>query len=151
MKNKKGIALVTTIIILTVILIMASMALFLVSRGIIVTATQKTIRDAFAASLSGIEYGLKVVDDAFRGNTGALGYTQKKIEGFDVDIYIEDLGSSLLGGGLATMARGYSGIGKSASGGNIAIEYLVYSQSKRDKLRYRLSEVYRRVPNIPGG
>lgn len=152
MKEKRGIALVTTILVLTVILILASMALFLVSRGLIITSTQKTVRDAFAAAISGIERGYRKIELAF--TTGDPQYLQtetRNIQGFNVDIETENLGSTFLGGGLATFARGYAGIGKSASGGNIAIEYLIFSESIRDNLRYRMSEIYRRVPNIPGG
>ncbi len=150
-KGKEGVALVTTVIVLTVVLILATLALFLVSKTMIITTTQKTIGDAFAMSEYGIQEGMQTVQLAFStGSNTYLGTKELNKEGFKIIVFTRKMASTPLAGGYIGFAEAYKGVAKSAVG-STALEYLIISEAVRDNLRYELHTLLRRVPNVPGG
>lgn len=131
MKGRKGIVMVVTVIVLMLILIAGSLALFLVSRNIYVTGGQQRAYTAFQAAEGGIERGMQIVDINFRQGNINIPPDTIDISGYDVRVTPQFLAVVTMAGAAMEFAVGYLGIGVAASRGGAFHLYSIFSDAER--------------------
>ncbi len=131
MKQRKGIVMVVTIIVLMLILIAGSLALFLVSRNIYVTGGQQRAYTAFQAAEGGIERGMQLVDVNFHQGIVNIPTDTIDISKYNVSVDPEFLAVVTMAGAAMEFAVGYLGIGVSAAKGGAFHLYSIFSDAER--------------------
>ncbi len=129
---KRGIALLTALFSLVLILIVGSLALFLVVRSMSVSTGQARYQSTFETTEGGIEIGMAQVDGAFdREETDFdLGVITQAVNVHSVKVNPGLLSTVTVAGGALDFARGYDGVGASiAKGGSMTI-YLIPSEGQ---------------------
>jgi len=127
-KHRPGIALLVAIGAMLIILIVASLALYLVTRAINVTGGQKRYQTCFEAAEGGLEIGMAKVDSAFSKQTDPTGYTGV-VGRYNVTVSAAPLFASTASGAAIKFARGYFGVGHGIAGGGVNLFYHVLSQA----------------------
>lgn len=129
---RRGIALLTALFSLVLILIIGSLALFLVVRSMSVSTGQARFQSTFEAAEGGIEIGMAQVDGAFdREETDFL------VDSIEQDVNIHHiiaksklLSTVTVSGGALDFARGYEGIGASMAKGGAMTLYMIPSEGQ---------------------
>lgn len=129
---KRGIVMVVTIIVLMLILIAGSLALFLVSKSIYVTGAQQRGYTAFQAAEGGIERGMQLVDINFKEGNVNIPPENINISGYDVQVKPEFIGVFTQAGAAIEFAVGYLGYGIAASKGSYHL-YSIFSDAGRER------------------
>lgn len=126
----RGIALLTALFSLVLILIVGSLSLFLVMRSMGVSTGQARYQSAFEATEGGVERGLAEVDEAFDAErtdfvvgtySDALGPNQV----FAITTRPQLISTVTVTGGALDFARGYEGIGASIAKGGSMTCYII--------------------------
>ena len=130
---KRGIVMVVTIIVLMLILIAGSLALFLVSKSIYVTGAQQRGYTAFQAAEGGIERGMQLVDINFKEGNVNIPPENINISGYDVQVKPEFIGVFTQAGAAIEFAVGYLGYGIAASKGGSYHLYSIFSDAGRER------------------
>jgi len=125
---KRGIALLVALGTMIVILIIASLAIYLISSGLRVAGGQKRYQSAFEASEGGIEIGIGIVDNAYSDHVLPAS-DSLDVGRFEVKIYPQYLFTSFGIGASIIFAHGYYGAGTALAAGGANLHYLVRAQS----------------------
>ncbi len=143
---KKGIVMVVTIIVLMLILIAGSLALFLTSKSIYVTGAQQRMYTAFQAAEGGIERGMQIVDTNFRIGNVNIPPETTLISAYDVHITPNFLAVVTQAGAAIEFAVGYLGYGIAASKGGAYHLYSIFSDAEREfRARSNIETVQKKV------
>jgi hypothetical protein len=126
--HHSGIALLVAIGTMLIILVVASLAIYLVTRAINVTGGQKRYQTCFEAAEGGLEIGMAKVDSAFSKQTDPTGYNGT-VGRYNVTVSSEPLFASTASGAAIKFARGYFGVGHGIAGGGVNLYYHVLSQA----------------------
>lgn len=149
MKERKGIVMVVTIIVLMLILIAGSLALFLVSKNVYVTGGQQRAYTAFQAAEGGIERGMQLVADNFAQGNVNIPMDTINISAYDVIVDPEFLTVLTQAGAAMEFAVGYLGIGIAASKGGAYHLYSIFSDAEREiGARSNLEAVQKKVIGV---
>jgi len=127
-KDKRGIALLIAIGTMILILIIASLGIYLVIRGLGITGGQKRYQSAFEACEGGLEIGLAKVDSAFSAGVAPTGYNGN-IGHYTVTVVTQPLFAATISGAAIKFARGYFGVGQGISKGGVNLYYHILSQA----------------------
>ncbi len=123
----RGIALLTALFSLVLILIVGSLALFLVMRSMGVSAGQARYQSTFEATEGAVEIGAASVDEDFQNEETSL-LVDSIEQGLNIH-YIKTvpklLSTVTVAGGALDFARGYEGIGASMAAGGSMTLYLI--------------------------
>ncbi len=127
--DRKGIALLVALGAMVLILIITTVAMYVVTRGLTISRGQKAYQSAFEACEGGLELGLAEVDRAFLAgvepDTNAMA-----IGRFKVRVLPEPLFASAADGAVLKFSRGYFGIGHGMSRGGVNFYYRILSESE---------------------
>ncbi len=127
--NQKGIALLVALGSMVLILIITSIALYVVTRGLTIAGGQKRYQSAFEACEGGIELGLAEVNRAFLAgvdpDVGSM-----NIGKFTVRVIPEPLFATVAEGSVLKFSRGYFGIGHGMSRGGVNFYYRILAESE---------------------
>lgn len=129
---RKGIVMIITIIVLMLILIAGSLALFLTSRSIYVTGAQQRMYTAFQAGEGGIERGMQIVDLNFKQGNVNIPPEDIVISAYNVHITPQFLAVVTQAGAAIEFAVGYLGYGIAASKGGAYHLYSIFSDAGRE-------------------
>jgi hypothetical protein len=126
--NSRGIALLVALGTMIIILIVGSLAIYLVNRGLTVSSGQQRYQTAFEACEGGVELGLSEVDRAFLAGTAPdTGYYN--IGRQRVRVVPEELYALIAEGSVIKFSRGYFGIGYGMAKGGVQVYYRVFAQA----------------------
>jgi hypothetical protein len=126
--HRPGIALLVAIGTMLIILIVASLAIYLVTRAMNVTGGQKRYQTCFEAAEGGLDIGLSKVDSAFTHHTDPTGYAGV-VGKYNVTVTAEPQFAATASGAAIKFARGYFGVGHGLAGGGVNLYYHVLSQA----------------------
>jgi hypothetical protein len=128
MHAERGIALLVALGAMIVILIVGSLAIYMITRGLQVAGGQKLYQSAFEACEGGLEIGIAKVDSAFAAGVpptdDSLG-----IGVFKIKVHTDELFASTVAGAAIKFARGYYGAGQGIAQGGVNLYYLVRTQA----------------------
>jgi len=127
--GEKGIALLVALGAMIVILIIGSLAIYLISSGLNIARGQKRYQSAFEACEGGIEIGMGKVDSAFTYGVNPPHGDTLNVGRFSVRIQTDQLFASTVFGAAIKFARGYFGAGHAVAHGGVNLYYLVRAQS----------------------
>lgn len=127
--KSRGIALLVALGTMMVILIIGSLAIYLITRGLSIAKGQKQYQSAFEACEGGIEIGIATVDGQFTLNLDNPTGDTLQIGMFQVRVNTQPLFSTTVAGAAIKFARGYSGAGQGISHGGVNVYYLVRAQA----------------------
>lgn len=125
---KKGIALLVAIGTMILILIIASLGVYLVVKGLNITGGQQRYQSALEACEGGIELGLAEVNRAFIARDDPDADTVS-VGKFTVYIFSDALFASTSAGSVIKFGRGYFGVGYGIQKGGINYYYRIRSQA----------------------
>lgn len=149
MKERRGIVMVVTVIVLMLILIAGSLALFLVSRNIYVTGGQQRAYTAFQAAEGGMERGMQLVDMNFRQGNINIPPDTIDISGYSVRVEPQFLAVVTMAGAAMEFAVGYLGIGVAASRGGAFHLYAIFSDAERQtRARSNIETIQKKVIGV---
>jgi hypothetical protein len=126
--NDRGIALLVALGTMIIILIVGSLAMYLVNRGLTISSGQSRYQTAFEACEGGVELGLSEVDRAFIA--GTVPDTGNYVIGRQhVRVVPEELYALIAEGSVIKFSRGYFGVGYGMAKGGVQIYYRVFAQA----------------------
>ncbi len=125
---KKGVALLVALGTVIVILIIGSLAIYMITTGLNIARGQREYQSAFEACEGGVEIGIAKIDSAFNNRVLPQSDTLN-IGRFEVQIITEPLFAAASVGSAIRFARGYFGVGQGISQGGINLFYLIHCQS----------------------
>lgn len=148
---KKGVVLVATVLVMSLVLVAVSVALFLTSKSIKITGAEYRSYTSFEAAEGGIEKGLKTIHDAFFMGERVDSTFSHQISRYNVEIHPEFLATAPQPGGAIEFALGYLGLGVAASRGGAMNVYALTSTSSRTRGEFTsLETIIRKVIGIAG-
>jgi hypothetical protein len=124
LKDRPGIAMLIALGSMLVILIIGSLTIYFINKGINVAQSQKMYQSAFEACEGGIEIGIGKVDSAFSYGVPPTSDTLN-VGTFEVQIITKKLFATTATGSAIKFARGYFGAGQGMSKGGVHLYYLV--------------------------
>lgn len=144
-KNKRrGIALVTVLVIIAVLFIASSATLYLVTQSVKISSSQIRYEGTFQAAEGGIDIGIEKVLTSY--NEGSpLSSWSGTLGSYSVNVNPEFLFVMPMTGGSILFAEGYAGIGQSAAKGGAALFYRITSSATSRTGRTGLEVIYRKV------
>ena len=128
-KNQKGIALLVALGAMVLILIVTSVAMYVVTRGLNLSGGQKRYQSAFEACEGGIELGLAEVDRAFLASVDP-DTSLVNIGKFTVHVIPDPLFATAAEGSVLKFSRGVFGVGHGMSRGGVNFYYRILAESK---------------------
>jgi hypothetical protein len=126
--HRPGIALLVALGTMIVILLVASLAIYLATRAMSVTSGQKRYQTCFEAAEGGLEIGMAKVDSAFTHQTDPTYFTGT-VGRYNVTVAADPLFASTASGAAIKFARGYFGVGHGIAGGGVNLYYHVLSRA----------------------
>ncbi len=142
--RRKGIALVTVLVIIAVLFIASSATLYLVTQSIKVSSSQIRYEGTFQAAEGGVDIGIDKVLTSYNQGT-PLSSWQGNMAGYNVKVDPEFLFIMPMTGGSILFAEGYAGIGQSAAKGGAALFYRITSVATSRTGKTGLEVIYRKV------
>jgi len=129
LKNQRGIALLVVLGAMVLILIITSVAIYVVTRGLNVSGGQKRYQSAFEACEGGIELGLAEVNRAFIASVDP--HTSiVNIGKYTVHVIPEPLFATAAEGSVLKFSRGPFGVGHGMSRGGVNYYYRILAESR---------------------
>ncbi|MEN3045243.1 MAG: hypothetical protein ABDH37_08560 [Candidatus Hydrothermales bacterium] len=142
---KKGVALITTILMASLLTILIGTALFLVSRGIFVTGGEERFVSAIEAAEGGIERGVWQIR-RFISGLDNLDPRNFRIGSYDVTVDPEMVTVYQRSGFNLRFAAAYLGLGYSEAGGALGQVFLIASEARHIRGQQGVVEGLRLVP-----
>ncbi|MGB9720265.1 MAG: hypothetical protein ACPL28_02130 [bacterium] len=127
--KNRGIALLVALGTMILILIIGSLAVYLVIRALNVTAGQKRYQTAFEACEGGLELGVLRAYTGFEAHNIQDTTFQQNIANYRVHIYVRPLFAATEAGAVIKFARGYFGAGQGLAGGGASYYYKIVAAS----------------------
>ncbi|MDI6850853.1 MAG: hypothetical protein QMD82_02820 [bacterium] len=145
---KKGIALITVILVVAFLLVIGGITAFLVQRGLRITGFTRKALTTFEAAEGGVELGVNEIWAAeLQGRS--ITNLRANIGGRSVNVNPQRLFVVTEKGGSLEFAAAYEGVGRGVGGGGAAIFYNILSQATGGPDdRIELEVVYRRVIGV---
>jgi Tfp pilus assembly protein PilX len=128
-KNHRGIALIVALGSMILILIVAAISMYVITRGLAIASGQRTYQSAFEACEGGIELGLAEVNRAFLARTDP-DTANLNIHKFKVRVLPDPLFSMHAEGSVLKFSRGYYGVGYGMSKGGTNFYYRILAESE---------------------
>jgi hypothetical protein len=125
---KKGIALLVAIGTMVVILIVATLGIYLITRGLNITSGQQRYQSALEACEGGVELGLAEVNRAFL-NRDDPDTIDVDVGRYTVQVISDGLFATTSDGDVLKFGRGYFGIGYAMQKGGVNFYYRIRSQA----------------------
>lgn len=155
MKRKKvlnkGVVLVTTVLVMSLVLVAVSLALFLTSKSIRITGAEYRSYTSFEAAEGGIDRGLLTIHNAFLMGERVDSIFSLSISRYNVQVHPEFLATAPQPGGALEFAVGYLGLGVAAARGGAMNVYALTSTSSRPRGEFTsLETIIRKVIGIAG-
>lgn len=151
MKINSGVVLVTTVLVMSLILVAVSVALFLTSKSIRITGAEYRSYTSFEAAEGGIDRGLQTIHNAFIMGERLDTTFSINISRYNVQIHPEFLATAPQPGGALEFAVGYLGLGLAASRGGAMNVYALTSTAARTRGEFTsLETIIRKVIGIAG-
>uniref|UniRef100_A0A7C4U8T2 Type 4 fimbrial biogenesis protein PilX N-terminal domain-containing protein n=1 Tax=candidate division WOR-3 bacterium TaxID=2052148 RepID=A0A7C4U8T2_UNCW3 len=154
MKNfqkNNGIVLVTTVLVMSLVLIGVSIALFLTSKAIRITGAEYRAYTAFEASEGGMDRGYQEIHKAFLMGERINKTLSVDLGKYNVEVIVRFLATAPQPGGAIEFAVGYLGLGVAASRGGAMNVYTLTSNVSGSKGAYSSIEgVIKKVIGIAG-
>ena len=147
--NRKGIAMITVIMILLFMMLVAGMILKLLIGGSGVAGSSRRYLSVFEAAESGVEVGMLNIENAARAGT-APSTAPINVAGRQVSLEIEYIFTGTISGAnIVFGGTGYEGVGTGVSSGGSAIYYRIESTAKGQANEQAVIETaYRKVIGI---
>jgi len=146
---RRGIALVTVILVTTLLVIVAGITIYLVQRGIRITGITGRTLTTFESAESGVEIGVNEIWRAEGEGRDINTNLTANVGGRTVTVTPTRLFIVPMTGGSLEFAAAYEGVGRSVGGGGAAIFYRILSQARGGpEDRIELEVIYRRVVGI---
>lgn len=128
---KKGVALVTVILVTAFLLVIGGLTAFLVQRGLRITGISRRALSTFEAAEGGVELGVNEIWAA--ENEGrAMNVINQVIGGKEVSSRPQRLFAITEKGGSLEFAAAYEGLGRGVGGGGAALFYGILSRAEED-------------------
>ncbi len=143
-KNRKGIALVTVLVIIAVLFIASAATLYLVTQSIRISSSQVRYEGTFQAAEGGVDIGIDQILTSYDQGT-PLSNWNGNLGTYSVNVNPEFLFIMPMTGGSILFAEGYSGIGQSAAKGGAALFYRIVSVARSKTGQTGLEVIYRKV------
>jgi hypothetical protein len=151
MKKRKGIALVTTILIVSLITLFIGIALFMGSRSTFITGAEQRYTTSLQAATGGVERGYLRIMRFFGGVDPVFVDSENiTLSEREVSVINNIIGVFYQAGGSIRFAAGYLGIGYGTTGSVEALVNITSVASSR-KGESAQVEVLRRITLLPGG
>lgn len=128
-QKNKGIALLVALGTMILILIIGSLAVYLVIRALNVTSGQKRYQTAFEACEGGLELGVLNAHRNFESHNIQDTTMLQKIGSYRVHIYVRPLFAATEAGAVIKFARGYFGAGQGLATGGASYYYKIVAAS----------------------
>ncbi|MEO0129012.1 MAG: pilus assembly PilX N-terminal domain-containing protein [candidate division WOR-3 bacterium] len=127
--ENKGIALLVALGTMILILIIGSLAVYLVIRALNVTAGQKRYQTAFEACEGGLELGVLNAHKNFEAHNIVDTTFLQNIGNYRVHVYVRPLFAATEAGAVIKFARGYFGAGQGLATGGASYYYKILAAS----------------------
>jgi len=147
--NRKGVAMITVIMILLFMMLVAGMILKLLIGGSGIAGSSRRYLSVFEAAESGVEVGMLNIDRA--AITGELpGNTEVNVSDKEVKVEIEYIFTgSVSGANIVFGGTGYEGVGSGISAGGVAVYYRIESTAKGKSDEQSIVETsYRKIVGV---
>ncbi|MEO0296365.1 MAG: hypothetical protein ABIN23_02850 [candidate division WOR-3 bacterium] len=149
---KRGIALITTILMAALLTILIGTALFIASRALFVTGGEERFASALEAAEGGIERGSFRIRKFLDGTESNLNPIEISLGSYRVEIAPEAVTAYVRSGFNLRFAAAYLGLGYSESGGAIGQIFLIASNARHPSGANMGLEALRMVPiGVKGG
>jgi hypothetical protein len=126
--SHRGIALIVALGTMILILIVAALAIYLITRGLSIVSGQKRYQSAFEATEGGLEIGFVKVDSAFSAGVDPTNYLGN-IGQYQVTVTTAPLFAATVSGAAIKFARGYFGVGQGIAKGGVILYYHIESHA----------------------
>ena len=145
---RKGVALITVILITAFLFVIAALTIFLVQRSTHMAGVSRRYLSTFEVAEGGVDAGVNEVERAYEEGERPSDLSQT-VNDFANIVNINVLFVTLAKGGSIEFAAGYEGIGKGAQSGGAAIFYRILSDARgKSEERVQLEVIYRKVIGI---
>ncbi len=146
--KRKGIALVTVILVVAFLVVLGGITAYLIQRGLRITGITRRSLTTFEAAEGGVELGVNEIWAAEEAGRNLQAFNAN-IGGRTVHINPQRLFVVTEKGGSLEFAAAYEGVGRGVGGGGAAIFYNVISEATAGPDdRIELQVVYRKVIGI---
>jgi type II secretory pathway component PulK len=146
---KRGIALVTVILVVAFLVVIGGITAYLVQRGLRITGITRRALTTFEAAEGGVELGVNEIWRAENEGRPINQNLRASIGGREVTVNPQRLFVVTEKGGSLEFAAAYEGVGRGVGGGGAAIFYNILSSATGGpEDRIELEVIYRRVIGI---
>lgn len=147
---KKGIALVTAMIVMIFLLIIGGVILYLSIRNMQILSSGRRVQNVIEATEAGVEQSVNSIENFVLG--GALDTLQHyKLGKYDVDVKVVPFYNEFVSGSGTEFSTGYESIGTETSGGGMSKIFIIHSRAKGPRgERRNLQVLYRKIIGVPG-
>ncbi|RKZ02252.1 MAG: hypothetical protein DRQ10_00380 [Candidatus Hydrothermota bacterium] len=147
---KRGVALVTAMIVLLFLLAVGSVVLFLAIRNMQILGSGRRVQNTREAAEAGVEASLNSIQQ-LTTEAGINLEQQYKFGKYKVDVEIVPFYNEFVVGSGVEFSTGYEPIGTETSGGGMSKIYIIYSSAKGPrKEKKNLQVLYRKIVGLPG-
>ena len=142
---RKGVALITAIIVIALVLAMASAAMYLSVRSLKVSGAFTRYESGLSAADGGVSMG---INEAIASITEARtpGSQSATVSGYSLNVVPDFLGVYFNAGGAIEFASGYEGLGKAASTTGASAFFKIRSVASRANEKVVIEAVYMHSP-----
>lgn len=149
-RDRKGVAMITVIMVLLFMFIVASAILFMLTQGSRLAGGARRFLSVFEAAESGVEYGMLAVENAAAQGAPPAATIDISVGGRGVTVSLEWMFTGTVSGANVVFGgTGYEGVGSGVSSGGSAVFYRINSDARGGgSERAGVETAYRKIVGI---